>query len=91
MQLISRQSGCCRRKLRSDPEKTSKSRKHPCGRLNSDVVTYYLTLGKLPNLSSLSFPICEMGKAVVFILRFIVGLNELIEVTVAPASLDLIM
>lgn len=48
------------------------------------MVTCCLTLGKLLNLSVLSFPICGMGKAVVFILQGIVGLNKLIKVKVAP-------
>lgn len=55
------------------------------------MVTCCLTLGKLLNLSALTFPICGMGRAVVFILQPIVGLNELIEVKVAQASLELIM
>lgn len=96
MKIISSQSGrCFRRRLRWDPERTSNSGKHPHGRLNSDLVTCCLTLGKLLNLSVLGFPICRVGKAVVFTLQVIVGLNieliELIEVKVTLASLELIM
>lgn len=86
MYNISSQSGCC-----LDLERTSKSRKHPHGRLNSDMVTCCLTLGKLLNLSALTFPICGVGKAEVFIPQAIVGLNEYIEVKVVLASLELIM